>query len=396
MRSMAPRAPPRAGASRRHPSSRRPRDGHLKPRPPRLAPVAARPVRRPVLALASARSRPPPPPHPPSTRSGAFARWRDERESNAPNVEVAYFGDVDDVMRHRGVRASRDLAAGDVLVELPREACLILMDDAELPFPDFCTNELWSVLTEGGKVALNLLLRRRERTRMTPRFARTSTSSQRSSTSSPSGRRAKGSVRRRRPRRGGARGGRGGVRVAREALPGTLELVDRDRLTWALNAVRNRVFLAASRTPPRPRRRCFQGDGGGKRCGVRPRRPRRGGGSRCSRCSRSWCSTRSPSPGRRAPSWRTSDAPRRAFNRKPYRARRSLSSARRRFDPRAREGGAGEEVMISYGLLGNDELITQCLRGRRRLRRLRVPGFTRVARASRRCEKPPGTGARRG
>ena len=35
------------------------------------------------------------------------------------------------------------------------------MDDAELPFPEFCTNELWAKLTEQNKwavkVALNLL-----------------------------------------------------------------------------------------------------------------------------------------------------------------------------------------------------------------------------------------------
>ena len=91
-----------------------------------------------------------------------YASWRESRSIKSPNVEVAYFGDVDDeVMRYRGVKATSAINAGDVLVELPRESCLVLMDDAELPFPEFCTNELWAKLTEQNKwavkVALNLL-----------------------------------------------------------------------------------------------------------------------------------------------------------------------------------------------------------------------------------------------
>lgn len=91
-----------------------------------------------------------------------YASWRESKNIKSPNVEVAYFGDVDDeVMRYRGVKATSAINAGDVLVELPRESCLVLMDDAELPFPEFCTNELWAKLTEQNKwavkVALNLL-----------------------------------------------------------------------------------------------------------------------------------------------------------------------------------------------------------------------------------------------
>ena len=91
-----------------------------------------------------------------------YASWRESKSIKSPNVEVAYFGDVDDeVMRYRGVKATSAVNAGDVLVELPRESCLVLMDDAELPFPEFCTNELWAKLTEQNKwavkVALNLL-----------------------------------------------------------------------------------------------------------------------------------------------------------------------------------------------------------------------------------------------
>lgn len=91
-----------------------------------------------------------------------FTRWRDGKGIKSANVEVAYFGEADDtVMRYRGVRAKSKVSQGDVLVELPRESCLVLMDDAELPFPDFCTGELWAKLTEKNKwamkVALNLL-----------------------------------------------------------------------------------------------------------------------------------------------------------------------------------------------------------------------------------------------
>ena len=91
-----------------------------------------------------------------------YASWRESKSIKSPNVEVAYFGNVDDeVMRYRGVKATSAVNAGDVLVELPRESCLVLMDDAELPFPEFCTNELWAKLTEQNKwavkVALNLL-----------------------------------------------------------------------------------------------------------------------------------------------------------------------------------------------------------------------------------------------
>ncbi|EEH59039.1 uncharacterized protein MICPUCDRAFT_46787 [Micromonas pusilla CCMP1545] len=91
-----------------------------------------------------------------------FTKWRDARDIKSPNVEVAYFGDPDDtVMRYRGVKAKKKINPGDVLVELPRESCLVLADDAELPFPDFCTNALWSKLVEKNKwalrVALNLL-----------------------------------------------------------------------------------------------------------------------------------------------------------------------------------------------------------------------------------------------
>ena len=91
-----------------------------------------------------------------------YAKWRKERGVQAKNVEVAFFGDVDDtVMRYRGVKAMGRVGEGDVLCELPRESCLVLADDAELPFPDFCTNELWAKLMEKNKwairVALNLL-----------------------------------------------------------------------------------------------------------------------------------------------------------------------------------------------------------------------------------------------
>jgi hypothetical protein len=41
------------------------------------------------------------------------------------------------------------IAEGDVLAELPRAACLVLMEDAELPFPDFVTDDLWAKLGQG-------------------------------------------------------------------------------------------------------------------------------------------------------------------------------------------------------------------------------------------------------
>ena len=51
-----------------------------------------------------------------------YAAWRKERGVQAKNVEVAYFGDVDDtVMRYRGVKAMGRVNEGDVLCELPRE-----------------------------------------------------------------------------------------------------------------------------------------------------------------------------------------------------------------------------------------------------------------------------------
>ena len=91
-----------------------------------------------------------------------FSQWRTSKSIISPNVEVAYFGDVDDeVMRYRGVKAMENISQNDVLVELPRDSCLVLMDEAELPFPEFCTNALWAKLTEKNKwqvkVALNLL-----------------------------------------------------------------------------------------------------------------------------------------------------------------------------------------------------------------------------------------------
>ena len=96
------------------------------------------------------------------SQQAEYTRWRDGKGIKSPNVEVAYFGEADDtVMRYRGVRAKSDIGEGDVLVELPRESCLVLLDEAELPFPDFCTGELWAKLNERNmwavRVALNLL-----------------------------------------------------------------------------------------------------------------------------------------------------------------------------------------------------------------------------------------------
>ena len=115
-----------------------------------------RTTRGPAAAAASAAS------SSVESQQAAFTAWRDGKGIKSPNVEVAYFGEADDtVMRYRGVRAKSKLSEGDVLVELPRDSCLVLMDDAELPFPDFCTGELWAKLTEKNKwamkVALNLL-----------------------------------------------------------------------------------------------------------------------------------------------------------------------------------------------------------------------------------------------
>ena len=166
-------------------------------------------------------------------------------------MEVAYFGDVDDdVMRHRGVRASRDLAAGDVLVELPREACLILMDDAELPFPDFCTNELWSVLTERNKwavkVALNLL---HETTRadsddapFRPYLDQLPKEFDLLSEWSDAELKELQYDAVVRAAEGQRKEDEEAFALLAKHSPGTLELVDRDRLTWALNMVRSRVF----------------------------------------------------------------------------------------------------------------------------------------------------------
>ena len=83
------------------------------------------------------------------SQQAEYTRWRDGKGIKSPNVEVAYFGEADDtVMRYRGVRAKSNIGEGDVLVELPRESCLVLLDEAELPFPDFCTGELWAKLNE--------------------------------------------------------------------------------------------------------------------------------------------------------------------------------------------------------------------------------------------------------
>lgn len=96
------------------------------------------------------------------TQQQEYTKWRLDRNITSPSVEVAYFGDVDDdVMRYRGVKAVASINENDVLVELPRVSCLVLMDDAQLPFPEFCSNSLWSALGSKNKwqvkVALNLL-----------------------------------------------------------------------------------------------------------------------------------------------------------------------------------------------------------------------------------------------
>ena len=52
-------------------------------------------------------------PPPPWTRSAEYASWRESKSIKSPNVEVAYFGDVDDeVMRYRGVKATSAVNAG--------------------------------------------------------------------------------------------------------------------------------------------------------------------------------------------------------------------------------------------------------------------------------------------
>ena len=89
-----------------------------------------------------------------------YTAWRASKNIKSPKVEVAYFGDMDDeVMRYRGVKATSHINAGDVLVELPRDSCLVLMDDAELPFPEFCSNALWAKLGEQNKWAVKVALR---------------------------------------------------------------------------------------------------------------------------------------------------------------------------------------------------------------------------------------------
>ena len=60
-----------------------------------------------------------------------------ERGVQAKNVEVAYFGDVDDtaVMRYRGMKAMGRVNEGDVLCELPRESCPRARRRRRAPFP---------------------------------------------------------------------------------------------------------------------------------------------------------------------------------------------------------------------------------------------------------------------
>ena len=377
MRSMAPRAaPPRAGAS---PGVTRPRvgrgtDHHRNPdRPvsrPSLRASRSPPRPRPRLrAIASSSS----PASSVDAQQAAFARWRDERGINAPNVEVAYFGDVDDdVMRHRGVRASRDLAAGDVLVELPREACLILMDDAELPFPDFCTNELWSVLTERNKwavkVALNLL---RETTRQdsdAPKFrpyldqlpkefdllSEWSDAELKELQYDAVVRAAEGQ----------RKEDEEAFALLAKHSPGTLELVDRDRLTWALNMVRSRVFSGRLSDAAKTKK------------ALLPKAMAAGTAFAAFLTSQTqegrWLAVfamlalvvfdKEPEPGEEGGAklayvlMPLVDA----FNHKTLPSKTEFEFSSEAFRLRAPEKVArGEEVMISYGLLGNDELVTR-------------------------------------
>ena len=178
-----------------------------------------------------------------------YARWRESKGIKSPDVEVAYFGDVDDeVMRYRGVRAKKQINAGDVLVELPRESCLVLADDAELPFPDFCTNELWAKLTEKNKwavkVALNLLHESSKGeasdfhvyiSQLPKDFDLLSnwTDDELKMLQYPAVTRAAEAQRKEDD---------DAYALIRKHSPGTLDKVSKERLTWALNVVRSRVF----------------------------------------------------------------------------------------------------------------------------------------------------------
>ena len=178
-----------------------------------------------------------------------YAAWRKERGVQAKNVEVAYFGDVDDtVMRYRGVKAMGRVNEGDVLCELPRESCLVLADDAELPFPDFCTNELWAKLVEKNKwairVALNLLCEvdKGASSGFHPYISQLPkdfdllsewTDEELKELQYPPAVRAAEAQRKENDE---------AMELLRKHSPGTLQSVTPEKMAWALNMVRSRVF----------------------------------------------------------------------------------------------------------------------------------------------------------
>ena len=75
-----------------------------------------------------------------------YASWRQQNNILAPNVEVAYVGgggeDGNDL--YRGVKATADIRSEDDLVRLPRAACMLVIEGQENPHEEYISNELWA------------------------------------------------------------------------------------------------------------------------------------------------------------------------------------------------------------------------------------------------------------
>lgn len=77
-----------------------------------------------------------------------YTAWRVKNNILAPNVEVAYVGGSekekggDDL--YRGVKATSDIASEDDLVRLPREATMLVVEGQENPHEEYISNELWA------------------------------------------------------------------------------------------------------------------------------------------------------------------------------------------------------------------------------------------------------------
>ena len=100
-----------------------------------------------------------------------YKKWRNDKNIEAENVDIKYLStnsnnnndnnETDDADLYRGVVAVNDIQSGDCLVRLPREACLLVLQEQKNPLlENFCTNELWEKVGDDRwalRVALVLL-----------------------------------------------------------------------------------------------------------------------------------------------------------------------------------------------------------------------------------------------